>query len=95
MKITIITTICLTVAMFLLSGCENRWNGVYYPEGLGYGVDEDKWEYSTIYPTKDDCLNWCRQKLSSSSNPEADCECGKNCKAKGGMQICEETTDAY
>jgi len=75
----------------VLLGCEQRWNGFFYPNGV-----EGKVEYSSTFKSKEDCLDWCHQKANSSNTSAADFECGKNCKLSEfgtGLYICEETVD--
>ncbi len=77
------------VLVFLV-GCGQRWNGFFYPNGVGGEVVR-----SSTFKTKKECLNWCIQKAQSSPNPEVvDYECGKNCKINEfELFICDETID--
>lgn len=78
--------------LFLLCGCESRWDGFFYPNGVGGKV-----ERSPTFKSKKVCIDWCLQKARSAPNPDAaDYECGKNCKSSNsGLFICEDTVDTY
>lgn len=73
--------------LFLLFGCENRYNCFYYPEGTS-----GKWIPSPIFSNRKEALNWCSQEIGKSEDSSEECECGKNCKTdESGLQVCEET----
>jgi len=85
---------CLIGISLLLTGCENKWSGVYHPEGKELGIDIDEVQYSPEFSSKEECIDWCREKNRNSGNPNANCECGKNCATDAlGLRACDETID--
>ena len=80
---------CGFVLMFL-AGCEQRWEGFFYPNG----IPPDRVERSPIFKSEQECRSWCLQKKIATTNPERQCECGKNCKINQiGLFTCEDTID--
>jgi hypothetical protein len=69
--------LCLTM---LLSGCTigENWTGFYYPDGLGYGIDESKWQIQDGFISKNACLDWVDSVMGNKS--DADYECGSDCR---------------
>ena len=70
---------------------KETWQGVYYPNGCL--VCEDEYIFSPIFKTKEECLDWVREKKMTRNNENDLYECGKNCDWESGLIICEETVD--
>jgi len=84
--------ILLLITISLLSmGCSlgNNWQGVYYPDGCL--TCEDKYIFSPVFNNYDECQRWAINIYNSRDNTNDQYECGKNCKHKDGLQICDET----
>lgn len=83
----------LIVIIFLLTGCSlgKQWTGFYYPDGLGFGIDESRWQIEGGFKSKGECLDWIDE--VSSGNTNFDYECGKKCKYNSEFDgyICKTT----
>lgn len=84
--IIIFTTISLFGA-----GCgSDTWIGFYYPDATDLTVNTQ----SGTFKTKEECVDWVdgeRMRLNPDRTRRDDYECGKNCKEKMGINVCEVT----
>lgn len=83
--------IILFITALFVSACslKNNWQGVYYPDGCL--VCDEKYIFSPIFNNYDECQRWAIDIQNKRNNPNDQYECGKNCKYKDGIQICDET----
>lgn len=70
---------------------KDTYKGFYYPDGCL--VCEDKYIFSPVLNSVEDCIKWAEGLKSNSNNLNDKWECGKNCKLKNGFNVCEETFD--
>lgn len=70
---------------------KDTYKGFYYPNGCL--ICEDKYIFSPVLNSAEDCIKWAKGLKFNSNNPNDTWECGKNCKQKNGFNICEETFD--
>lgn len=77
--------------LFLIGCAKINWQGVYYPDGCL--VCEDKYIFSPVFPTIEDCWSWGNNLKNSKNNPADLFECGKNCKMDKDLKllICDDT----
>jgi len=89
--VVIIIIIAIIIVGYFLFLKKEMWQGVYYPNGC-LTCDKD-YIFSPMLESKKECLSWGKN-IGLRRNNESDLyECGKNCKWKDGLMICEETVD--
>lgn len=90
LKTTLLQGLSFLFVVMILCGCEQRWEGFFYPKGTGGDVIR-----SSVFKTKNECLDWCiQQKMHFPDSDAVDYECGKNCRlGEIGLFICDETVD--
>lgn len=89
MKYIIIILAIVGIVWFLKG--KDTWEGFYYPDGCL--SCSEKYIYSPKFETKEQCFDWADSIKLSRNNPGDLFECSLNCKAKDGLNICEETVD--
>jgi hypothetical protein len=82
------------LALALLTGCSERWEGSVYPDRGNLTRPVNVGEY----PSLEQCRLAARQVLTNRFNDprleRGDYECGKNCddgSRYGGVKVCKET----
>lgn len=88
--LAIIFVVALLATVYFVK--QEKWEGFYYPNGC-LSCEED-YIYSPPFKSLENCLAWADNLQALSGNPTDDFECGKNCKNKNGLKICEVTTDS-
>ncbi|MBD3264738.1 MAG: hypothetical protein GF375_06520 [Candidatus Omnitrophica bacterium] len=84
----------IVCVLFLLSGCESHWEGVYYPRG----ADETNnyWRRSPYFDNKSECVKWCEQQDEEFYSASSSCLCGQDCAPGAtGLKDCREVVDVY
>jgi len=64
------------------------FRGIYYPNGC---LICDNYIVSPDLNSAEDCVRWAEGLKGNSKNPNDTWECGKDCKWKNGLSVCEET----
>lgn len=67
---------------------KDTYRGIYYPNGC---LICNNYIVSSDLNSAEDCVRWAEGLKSSSGNPNDTWECGKNCKWKNELSVCEET----
>jgi hypothetical protein len=81
------------LAILGLASCKSepdRWDGFFYPERR----DLSKWGRGGPFSDLSTCRAWAeveRFRAERAGFTDTDYECGKNCKPRDGMNVCEET----
>ncbi len=82
----------MMVMLFLYLGLnllfKDKYTGFYYPSGC---LVCDDYIVSPQLNSLEDCVKWVEGLKSNSKNTNDKWECGKNCKFKNGLNVCEET----
>jgi hypothetical protein len=67
---------------------KDTYRGIFYPNGC---LTCDDYIVSPDLDSAEDCVMWGEGLRASRKNPNDTWECGKNCKWKNGLSICETT----
>lgn len=79
--------IIIAVVLYFAYNKGDTWAAFYYPNGVS-GIDIR----NTGFKSKNECLDWIDEISLRYNNPEgSDYECGKNCKLKDDLYICDTT----
>lgn len=69
---------------------KDTYRGFFYPDGC---LVCDDYIISPDLKSAEDCVKWGEGLKASRENLNDTWECGKNCKWKDGLSVCETTFD--
>jgi hypothetical protein len=86
--IKIIGIAVLIIVAVLVSSKKDTYRGFYYPDGC---LTCDNYIVSPDLNSAEDCVKWAEGLKGARGNPADKWECGKNCKWKDDLSVCEST----